>query len=336
MAVQHGDQRAQGPGAEARLEALHRLRRERNLRHEHNRALALFQAAGDGLQIDLRLPAARDAVEEEHLRQRGSGCWPTVTQRCQDHLQSLRLLLIHHERRRGQDVFVRVGIAFHRLRTDQQQPLVLESPDRVGRGLAEPDQLLHRQLAPLFEDVPDVLLLLGELRQLGRERQRAGEELLLPAVLLASYRLRQHALQGGFQRAAIVVRNPARELEHARRDQALAADYLVDRLEIGVRRIVAHRGDDAQDLARAERHLDACALGHEFAQLVGDEVVKLAAQGDFEGDPGDHERGQRPDSLRSSQAAGGKWVGAHFAKPSPPENDVDARGFARNIRRLRF
>ncbi len=55
----------------------------------------------------------------------------------------------------------------------------------------------------------------------------------------------------------------------------------------------------------AERHFDARALGHEFAQLVGDEVVKLAAQGDFEGDAGDHERGQRPDSLRSSQAAGG-------------------------------
>ena len=73
MAVQHRHQRLQRTGAEPRLEPLDGLRRERNFRHQHNRALALLQGVGDGLQIDLRLAAAGDAVEEEGRGARGGG-----------------------------------------------------------------------------------------------------------------------------------------------------------------------------------------------------------------------------------------------------------------------
>ena len=71
MAVQHRHQRLQRAGAEPRLEALDGLRRERDFRHEHDRALALFQRVGDGLQINLGLAAAGDAVEEEGRGARG-------------------------------------------------------------------------------------------------------------------------------------------------------------------------------------------------------------------------------------------------------------------------
>ena len=73
MAVQHRHQRLQRAGAEPRLEALDGLRRERNFRHEHDRAFALLQGVGDGLQIDLRLAAAGDAVEEEGRGASGGG-----------------------------------------------------------------------------------------------------------------------------------------------------------------------------------------------------------------------------------------------------------------------
>ena len=73
MAVQHRHQRLQRAGAEPRLEALDGLRRERDFRHEDNRALALLQGVGDGLQIDLGLAAAGDAVEEEGRGARGEG-----------------------------------------------------------------------------------------------------------------------------------------------------------------------------------------------------------------------------------------------------------------------
>ena len=73
MAVQHRHQGLQRAGAEPRLEALDGLRRERDFRHEDNGALALLQGVGDGLQIDLRLAAAGDAVEQEGGGARGGG-----------------------------------------------------------------------------------------------------------------------------------------------------------------------------------------------------------------------------------------------------------------------
>ncbi len=65
MAVQDGDERLQFAGTEPCFESLDRLRRERNFRHEHNRALALFERVGKGLEVDLRLAGAGDAVEKK-------------------------------------------------------------------------------------------------------------------------------------------------------------------------------------------------------------------------------------------------------------------------------
>ena len=58
--VQHGD-----AVAEARLEAAERLRRQRDLRHEHDRAAAARERGRAGLEVDLRLAAAGRAGEEQ-------------------------------------------------------------------------------------------------------------------------------------------------------------------------------------------------------------------------------------------------------------------------------
>src|SRR5882757_4106184 len=63
--MQHGNERLPFPRTEPRLEPLDGLRRERNFRHEHNRAFALFERVRDGLQIDLRLAGAGDAVQKK-------------------------------------------------------------------------------------------------------------------------------------------------------------------------------------------------------------------------------------------------------------------------------
>jgi hypothetical protein len=61
--VQHRDR-----VAEHGAEAIHRLRRERDLRHEHDGRLSLLQYdAPQELEVDERLPAARDAVQERHV-----------------------------------------------------------------------------------------------------------------------------------------------------------------------------------------------------------------------------------------------------------------------------
>ena len=51
--------------AEARAEAAGELRRQRDLRDQHQRALAGGARAGDRLEVDLGLAGAGDAVEEE-------------------------------------------------------------------------------------------------------------------------------------------------------------------------------------------------------------------------------------------------------------------------------
>ena len=53
-------------GAEALLAAGDELAGEGNLGHQHERLLALRERRGDGLEIDLGLARAGDAVEQRH------------------------------------------------------------------------------------------------------------------------------------------------------------------------------------------------------------------------------------------------------------------------------
>ena len=50
-----------------RPEARHRLRRERDLGHEHDGALPGIERALDSLEVDLRLARPGDAVEHDDL-----------------------------------------------------------------------------------------------------------------------------------------------------------------------------------------------------------------------------------------------------------------------------
>ncbi len=66
--VQHGDRHR-----EALAEAPDELRREPDLRHQHQRALAAPQRSLDGVQVDLGLAAAGDAVQQEGRETRVRG-----------------------------------------------------------------------------------------------------------------------------------------------------------------------------------------------------------------------------------------------------------------------
>ena len=80
-AVQRGD-----PAREPGLEALERLRRERELRDQDDGPLALVENVGDGLEIDLGLPAPRDSTQQERP---AGGC--LVIQRCSDAAEGVGL-----------------------------------------------------------------------------------------------------------------------------------------------------------------------------------------------------------------------------------------------------
>ena len=67
--MQHGD-----PAREALGEAAHRLRRQRDLRHQHDAALAERDRLLERPQVDLRLAAAGDAVQQERLSASARRC----------------------------------------------------------------------------------------------------------------------------------------------------------------------------------------------------------------------------------------------------------------------
>jgi hypothetical protein len=65
-AVQHGDL-----VAEHGAEPVDRLRRQRDLRHEHDRRLPFLEDdASQQLEVDERLPAPRDAVQQRDVSRR--------------------------------------------------------------------------------------------------------------------------------------------------------------------------------------------------------------------------------------------------------------------------
>ena len=61
--VDHRDAVREAPG-----KARHRLRRQRDLRHQHDRLATPCQRFGDGAQVDLGLPTAGDAMQQKSAR----------------------------------------------------------------------------------------------------------------------------------------------------------------------------------------------------------------------------------------------------------------------------
>ena len=65
VAVEDGDERTKGAGAEAGFEAFDGLRSEGNFGDEDDAAAALGKGVGEGLEVDFGFAAAGDAVEQE-------------------------------------------------------------------------------------------------------------------------------------------------------------------------------------------------------------------------------------------------------------------------------
>ena len=77
MAVQHGHL------AEPQPEPLDRLRRQADLRHQHDRLPPVADHLLDRLDVDLRLAAAGDAVEEDGLVAAGARSdWRMASRAC--------------------------------------------------------------------------------------------------------------------------------------------------------------------------------------------------------------------------------------------------------------
>ena len=155
MAVQHGHARLL-PG-KAGAKALHRLRRQRDLRHQHQRGAARRHHLRDRLQIDLRLAAAGHAVQQDHARLQRR---PFV-----DDGPKRRLLLgVHLERRRrrpparagrdrGPASAARSGPGCARP-THARRPAWRSRPARKASPGRSPRDAARRAPAPCFSSAP--------------------------------------------------------------------------------------------------------------------------------------------------------------------------------------
>ncbi|MPM68295.1 hypothetical protein SDC9_115226 [bioreactor metagenome] len=94
--------------AEARPEAAHRLRRERNFRHQHDGGAPQLQRPGDGLEIDFGLARTGDAE-----KQSGVGRFSGVIEQSEDAVQRFALFRRRFARRVGDDFgFARFAAEF--------------------------------------------------------------------------------------------------------------------------------------------------------------------------------------------------------------------------------
>ena len=95
-----------------RLETVHRLRRQRNLRHQHQHRLPRIQHRLRRLQVHLRLPAPRHPVQQQRLR------LPRLRHRLKYRLQRLLLPLVQLQRLRRHKGIPAMRIPIHFLLTN--------------------------------------------------------------------------------------------------------------------------------------------------------------------------------------------------------------------------
>ncbi len=250
-----------GRRAEAVLEALQPLRRERDLGQQHQHLPARGEGRGDGLEIDLGLAGAGHAVEQG--RREGMG------QDLVDQGLRGRRLLGRKRRSLALSIGLREGAA-HRALDAFQQADRRHGLDHRGADAGDMRQLGGRHRRP-------VLQLLEHAAARGRQFQRrvAGRRRrAIDDLGLGRFERGRHAhrhAQDGARRRQGVGRDPideaAQRLGHRQRRQQMG-----DVAQLAGRHLArALAPDDADRLALAQRH------DHEMAgvnrQPVGDAVV---------------------------------------------------------------
>ena len=195
---------------------------------------------------------------------------------------------VQRDRLRRQNGFARIRIALGNFRGDLNQTAIFQFANRRGSGFGQFDQFGQQNFAAFLDDVPNVLLPFRQFRKFAAHRQRADKQSFAPAGVFLAHGFGQDGFQRGFRRAAVIFANPARELQDFRRHQRLRADDFENGFEVRVAGFLGDGGDDAENFARAERHLHAAADINLSGQFRRNQIIKFLAQRDFQTDAGDH------------------------------------------------
>ena len=278
--------------AEALDEAAGGLRRERDLRHQHDRRSPPLERRRDGAQVDLRLAAAGDAVEHDRSARPGARIQAALDLRQGGCLVRGRL---GRSRARADALQLRAPRRLERV-LEPHQPAPLERAQRrviAGRAAAElggaqrpAAQLRERGALARPEPLPARQCGLARRRERRPQRSARHER---PGGARAGAR-RQHERQPPRGRRDVLARHP-----QAERDERLRHVRLQHRKRLGepLRRQLALLGqvhDDPEQALAAERHHQHAAHAR-GCELTVEEVVERPAQRARRGerlDLGDH------------------------------------------------
>ena len=145
------------------------------------------------------------------------------------------MFVIQLELLAGEYLLLGVGIALLDLGLDRRQALVFEAADRVGGRAGQFQQVAKEQGASLFDDRQDFALPFGKGGALrpGGVRETPTKRLSFQPSCSFRTGLGKNAFQSNLRCAAIILADPARELEDLGRDQRLAADGVQNRAQLG-------------------------------------------------------------------------------------------------------
>jgi hypothetical protein len=298
--------------AERAAEPVDRLRRQRDLRHQHDRALpALPHHAAQQLDVDERLAAPRDAVQQERLPC-ASGSHPV-------HDRLLRRRRRVRRRRSGASgeriardrlVGYRGEAARHQpLEHRRREPKLLEQVRHRRPPAERLEQLVQRALLRRArEDALPVEERLHVPRQHGHamrlhhrgRRRRAGE------------RHRERRAQHDADRHHVVLGNPPPEREQLRRERRLRVRHVDDRLgrdrvpaPPNQRRRIARTEVDPELRPTAQRHHHARARDQGVPEPRWHRIGEGAEQRKRKRDLGERRRGHGTTGKGRSSAGRG-------------------------------
>ena len=267
VAVQHGHP------LEPRAEPLQGLRREADFRDQHDRLPAETDHLLDGLDVDFRLAAAGNPVDQD-------GLLPPAVQGLEDRLEGRLLVVVEHPPLRLRGGRFLGPPLMEPFGPGDDQPLLPQGSNRGLRDFGHPGQLRggHR-LRRRQQSIEHLALLrrqgrlfqpLGQIGRGGQDSDHAGTR-------AAADTCRHHGFQDLPPGAEVVLGDPAGEPEHRRVEQAAGIDQARQLLQ----RPASHRlGFHGHEVARQrpvsapQRRADPGACFKHLGQPVGDQVVE--------------------------------------------------------------
>ena len=255
--------------------------------HEHEGALPGGARPRDRLEIDLGLPGAGDAVEEER-RERA--------ERARHRLER-RGLRRHERERHGVAGGEHAGARGRRLALERHEAALREGGDRGAEVRERGAELLDRDAAA-GEQVLEDGALGGRAREPGERLLRAGTRgRVLDAAPrragLAAARVEARRQRGPEQlarRHEVVLLGPAEQLDQLRREGRDGVEHRRDVAQLQPRRRRLGEADDVagRAAAPAERHRHALAEGDLGGEVARHAVGEGAADGGGDGDLDEH------------------------------------------------